>query len=231
VAVLASVRNIPNLKKHRFYNLTLNVGANMLAILLNYRNLVFKKMKLGNIANVQTGYAFRSRLEHEPSGDIAVIQMKDIDDSSLLHTDGTLKVSLPAGKSHHFVREGDLVFRSRGRSNSVAKVGANIGEAVVAAPMLLIRPHNVVPAYLHWFINLPTTQANLAARAEGTSVRMISKEAIQDLDVPLPSKAQQERIIEIASFAQREQALMKDIAVRRKRFTEALLTRFAKNPR
>lgn len=188
-------------------------------------------MKLGDIADVRMGYPFRSRLEHDPAGDVAVIQMKDIDDANLLHTEDATKVSLPEGKGHHLIHEGDLVFRSRGRSNSVALIAADIGEAVLAAPMLLIRPRAVLPAYLHWFINLQTTQANLAALAEGTSVRMISKDALLDLDVPVPSMSRQRRIVDIAALAQREQALMTDIAAQRKRLTDGVLMRYAKNSR
>lgn len=188
-------------------------------------------MKIGDIADVRMGYPFRSRLEHDPAGDVVVIQMKDIDDTNLLHIENAIKVSLPEGKGHHLIHEGDLVFRSRGRSNSVALVAANIGEAVLAAPMLLIRPRSVLPAYLHWFINFPATQVGLAALAEGTSVRMISIDAIKDLDVPVPSMARQRRIVELASLAQREQLLMADIAAQRKRLTEGVLMRYAKNTR
>lgn len=188
-------------------------------------------MKLGDVADVRMGYPFRSRLEHDPAGDVAVIQMKDIDDANLLHTEDAIKVSLPEGKGHHLIHEGDLVFRSRGRSNSVALVAADIGEAVLAAPMLLIRPHAVLPAYLHWFINLPATQASLASLAEGTSVRMISKDALLDVDVPVPSMSRQRRIVDVAVLALREQTLMADIAAQRKRLTEWVLMRYAKNSR
>jgi hypothetical protein len=184
-------------------------------------------MKLSELAEIRTGYPFRSRLEHDPAGDVVVIQMKDIDDASLLHPEYAIKVSLPEGKERHLLQPGDLVFRSRGRSNSVALVASDMGAAVLAAPMLLIRPHGILPAYLHWFINTPSTQAALAAMSEGTSVRMISKDAIQALDVPLPSMAQQRQIMEIAALAQQEQALLTAIAAQRKRMTEGLLLRHA----
>jgi len=180
-------------------------------------------MKLGEIADVRMGYPFRSRLEHDPAGDVAVIQMKDIDETNLLHAENAIRVSLPEGKGHHMIHEGDLVFRSRGRTNSVALVGANIGEAVLAAPMLLIHPRTVLPAYLHWFINAQGVQARLAALAEGTSVRMISKEALKDLEVPMPSKACQRRIVELATLALQEQTLMENIAAQRKKLMEEIL--------
>ena len=185
-------------------------------------------MNLGELAEVQMGYPFRSRLEHDPRGDVAVIQMKNIDDANLLHAQEAIRVTLPRGKTHHLLRAGDLLFRSRGRSNGMARVLEGIGPAVLSAPMLLVRPHDVLPAYLCWYINAPATQARLAALAEGTSVRMISAEALKALDVPLPSKAAQCRIAEAAVLADQEQMLLARIATLRQKVTGHLLMKSAR---
>lgn len=184
-------------------------------------------MNLGELAEVQMGYPFRSRLEHDPQGDVAVIQMKDIDDANLLHAEDAIRVELPKGKTHHLLRVGDLLFRSRGRSNGAAQVLGGIGAAVLSAPMLLIRPHGVLPAYLCWYLNAPATQAQLASMAEGTSVRMISAEALKALDVPLPPKAAQQRIVQAATLAEREQSLMAEIATKRQQLTTHILMQYA----
>jgi len=180
-------------------------------------------MNLGELAEVRMGYPFRSRLEHDPQGNVAVIQMKDIDDANLLHAEEAIRVALPKGKTHHLLRAGDLLFRSRGRSNGAAQVLDGIGPAVLSAPMLLIRPHGVLPAYLCWYINAPATQAQLAALAEGTSVRMISAEALKALDVPLPSLSAQQRIVRAAALAEQEQTLLARIATLRRRLTNHIL--------
>ncbi len=184
-------------------------------------------MNLGEIADVQMGYPFRSRLEHNPSGDVSVIQMKDIDDSNVVHGETAIRIVLPKGKGHHLLRAGDLLFRSRGRSNGAARVLEGIGVAVLAAPMILIRPHGVLPDYLCWFINAPTTQAQFGALSEGTSVRMISAEALKALDVPLPAMAVQQRVIQIAALAEQEQSLMARIAMQRHRLNTRMLMKFA----
>lgn len=173
------------------------------------------------------GYPFRSRLEHDPQGNVAVIQMKDIDDTNLLHAEDAIRVLLPKGKTHHLLRAGDLLFRSRGRSNGAAQVLEGVGPAVLSAPMLLIRPHGVMPDYLCWYINAPATQAQLSALAEGTSVQMISAEALKVLDVPLPSLATQQRIAQAAALAKQEQTLLARIATLRQRLTVHLLMKFA----
>lgn len=173
------------------------------------------------------GFHFRSRLEHDPHGDVAVIQMKDIDETNLLRDKGATRVTLPEGKTRHLLHPGDLLFRSRGRTNGASQVPDNIGAAVLSAPMLLIRPHDVLPEYLCWYINAPDTQAHLAAMAEGTSVRMISTEAIKALDVPLPPLAAQQRIAQAGALATREESLLAEIAARRSYLTNHLLMKIA----
>lgn len=186
-------------------------------------------MNLGQLADVQMGYPFRSRLMHDPVGNIAVVQMKDIDDANQLREDEAIQVTLPIGKEHHLLQPGDLLFRSRGRSNGAALVIHGIRPSVLSAPMLLIRPHGVLPEYLCWFINAPATQSLLAALSEGTSVRMISAEALKALDVPVPPPSRQARIVEIAALAEREQTLLSEIAGQRHRTTHHLLMRHAQN--
>jgi hypothetical protein len=186
-------------------------------------------MNLGELTDVQMGYPFRSRLEHDPRGDIAVIQMKDIDDAHLLHADEAIKVTLPKGKTHHLLRPGDLVFRSRGRNTGAAVVPSGIGAAVLAAPMLLIRrTYGVLPEYLCWFINAPPTQAHFTAFTQGTSVQMIGAEALKALDVLLPSETAQRRIVRAAALATREQTLMAEIVAQRQRLTNHVLMQYAR---
>lgn len=177
------------------------------------------------------GFPFRSRLERDAEGSFAVIQMKDIDEANLLHVEELARVDLAGVSEHHLIRKGDLVFRSRGRTNSVGLVSADVGPAVLAAPMLLIRPVEVLPEYLRWYINLPATQAVLASQAEGTSVRMISKAALEDLELPVPSRRTQQRIVQAADLAVAEQHLLARIAQERKRLADVVLLRYARTAR
>lgn len=188
---------------------------------------------LADIAEVRMGYSFRSRLEADAEGDVAVIQMKDIDDANLLHPEGLARIYMPDLKDRHLVQEGDLLFRSRGVTNSVALVGGCLGRAVLAAPMLLIRPRTeiVEPAYLQWFINHPATQAALAGLAAGTAVKMIGKGVLDGLEVALPPLERQRLIVEVAQLSSREADLMQELRGRRKALIEGILLREAQEAR
>lgn len=190
------------------------------------RNSVIAK-PMGDLAEIQMGYPFRSRLKPDPHGDVIVIQMKDIDDANRVHPEGAIRLSLPGYKSQHLVRRGDLLFRSRGRNNEAALLDTEIGVAVLSAPMLLIRPHAVLPEYLRWFINAPQTQTRLAALAAGTTVQMISTEALKAFEIPIPPKVTQQRIAAAATHADQEQELLARIATLRRRLATHQLMRSA----
>lgn len=184
-----------------------------------------------NIANVQVGYSFRSRLEVSKGGGIAVIQMKDLLDNNTVGCDELIMIDMDKVKDHHLVRKGDLVFRSRGLVSNAAILLENPGMAVVAAPLLRIRvtkPDRVLPEYLNWYLSQREAQIFLTSRAIGTTQKMISKEVLEDLRVVLPPMEKQKKIVELASLAAREQTLSSLLAAKRKQYISMVVTRFAK---
>ncbi len=191
------------------------------------------KKNLGEIAEVKMGVSFRTRLEPDPEGELAVIQMKDIDDTNLLHTEDLIRVREPEYKKEsHFVKKGDLLFRSRGLTNTTSLIATDLQPTVLAAPMMVIRvKKNIIkPVYLQWFLNLPSTQATLAKRAEGTSVRMLSKATLDALEVPVPPLMRQKEIVELANLAAEEERLTQELLKQRQRFIEGFLLRRARDP-
>jgi hypothetical protein len=184
-------------------------------------------MLLAEVADIQMGYSFRSRLEPDPTGDVLVIQMKDVDDANLLHPERATRVRLAAVKPRHLLRAGDIVFRSRGRTYGAALVQEGIGTAVLAGPMLLIRPQSLLPAYLCWLLNSPAVQASLMSLAAGTAVRMVSVETLKALDIPVPDAETQQRICHVASLAAQEERLLNRIGNLRRRATNHLLMKSA----
>ena len=187
------------------------------------------KTELKNIASVLMGYSFRSRLDVKDSGTVAVIQMKDLTDDNRVDCSNLSRVDSDSPKEHHLVRPGDLVFRSRGLTATSAILRDNPGMAVVSAPLLRIRANEkiILPEYLNWFISQTSAQSFLASRVIGTAQKMISKEALESLEVLVPSLEQQHTIMEIAALADREQAILSNLADKRKLYLSKILLRMA----
>jgi len=177
------------------------------------------------------GYSFRSRLEASSSGGVAVIQMKDLLDDNTVGCGDLVKIDMEMVKEHHLVQKGDLVFRSRGHVTTAAVLLEEPGKAVVAAPLLRIRitkPDRVLPEYLNWYISQRDAQIFLTSRAKGTVQKMISKQAIEELEVSLPSLEKQKNIVELASLIAREQNLLQQISEKREKYISTVLMQFAK---
>lgn len=187
------------------------------------------KVPLKQIATVQMGYSFRSRLEQMAAGEIAVIQMKDLTDRNRVDCGDLMRIDMEKLREHHLARPGDLVFRSRGMVTTSAILTDDPGTAVVAAPLLRIRVshRNILPEYLTWFINQRPAQVFLASHAKGTVQQMISKPALESLEVFVPSLERQKAIAELAALGEQEQSLMQKLAERRRQYLSTTLLQLA----
>lgn len=187
------------------------------------------KIVLKNIANVQAGYSFRTRLESMETGSVAVIQMKDLTSTNQVCCDELVKVDMEAPKRHHLVKPGDLIFRSRGLTSNSALLVDDPGNAVLAAPLLRIRITNysILPEYLNWYIGQPPAQSYFASCAEGTALKMISKQSLEKLEVFVPSIARQRLVVELASLAAEEQRILKTLTEKRNLYISFKLLQLA----
>lgn len=187
------------------------------------------EVTLGKIAAIQAGYSFRGRIEAMPTGAVAVIQMKDLTSSNQVDCRELVRVDVNGLKEGHLIVPGDLVFRSRGLTANSALLREDPGIAVLSAPLLRIRvkKDKVLPEYLNWYISQLPAQAYFASCSEGTSIKMISKQSLENLPVPVPSLDRQRRIVEAASLAAAEQRILKDLAEKRNKYIAATLLQLA----
>ena len=187
------------------------------------------KLKLKNIAIISSGVTFRSRIEASPNGTVRVIQMKDLGDDNSVRLEGNTRLEHLKPKPNHFAKPGDIIFRSRGQTNTAALLREGAENTIVAAPLFRVRPDTkkVVAEFLLWWINQPSSQAYLSSRAKGTMVKMISKQELEDLEVSLPSLEQQKKIAEFFSLAMREQHLLEEIKNRKAIYAQGILMQMA----
>ena len=184
------------------------------------------KYKLKDIALVQMGLSFRSRIEPDANGNVAVIQMRDLTEDKLDYRTLTT-FNINNINERHLVQCKDLIFRSRGKTTTATIIDRELGRAVVAAPLFIIRAtsEKVLPEYLYWFINLSSSQAFLHSRATGTAMIMIGKSALDALEIPLPNLETQARIVALADLLNKEQRLMKNLAEQKEKLVKAIQMR------
>ena len=183
------------------------------------------KTKLKNIATIQNGYSFRSRLEKDPYGNVSVVQMKDLTTDNRVNVSGVVISDVKEVKEYHQLRRDDIIFRTRGLDTTACILDEEIENSILAAPLLRIRvdEEKVLPKYLQWYINQSPAQSFLNSRARGTTQKMITKQALEELEVEMPTLDRQNLIIELANLSNQEQSLLTDLAQKKKEYISAIL--------
>ncbi len=183
--------------------------------------------KLSDLVTIVTGVMTRSYNKSVPGG-VRVVQMKDLDTHNEIDVNQLATIELKSFPSSHLLQEGDILFRSRGMTNTAVCFRGTV-EAILAAPMLRLQviDDTVTPEYISWFINQPKTQRWLSSHAEGTSVKMIGKKILDDLPVPVPDRKTQDQILALHTLSMREQSLLTAIKQNRKKQISGILGQIA----
>src|SRR5207247_1461854 len=110
------------------------------------------KRVLKDVAEIRTGYPFRAKVEPVPQGSHAVIQIKDFDPDRRLLTEGLDRVQFTKPVDKHLVREGDVLFLSRGHRPFASAVPAGLPATVAASYFFVLKvtDKDVSPDYLAW---------------------------------------------------------------------------------
>jgi hypothetical protein len=177
-------------------------------------NIMFndaKSVRLGDCVVLHGGYPFRGPVEHHPEGDVAVVQMKDLDQELGVNWAGASRTFLPGRKTPEWLQGGDVLFVARGNRFFASALGPPPQQAVCGAHLFHLRvepAQRLLPNFLAWQINQPPVQRQLAAAAEGSSQLSIRRAEIESITIALPTTDQQSQIIALAEGAQQERVLL-----------------------
>lgn len=176
---------------------------------------------LSDLADVRGGYAFRSALEHDPDGDIRVLQMKDVQPQTVITPDNLTAIAWPTRAEPPLLQPGDIAVVARGVSNHAVLFNSPL--AVVASnPFFVVSPKaaNVLPAYLCWVINLPHSQRQL--ERSGSAIQALNKASLLSLPIPLPPLAEQHKLLALQALWDEEDRLIERLQATRAQLTQGL---------
>ena len=207
--------------------------------------------KVAEVATIRNGFAFRGRIESEDDGDTRVIQPSDLtrnlgdtidldcviqvgnalDPDSLVQYLVLDKRELicrklgKKGKRYH-LGVNDILFSSRGsRQIAYRPVCVPFSEEPVVSShglfVITAIQKKIEPAYLHWVLNTRSVQRRIEVYKEGTSISFISERNLGAVEIPLPSKTKQKKIVELISLQERRARLRRQLVEKDKKIIEA----------
>ena len=192
------------------------------------------KARIKDIAGIQIGYQFRKGMLAHPNGTHCVIQARDIDEqrNHRLRTADLERTTPKTDPSRYLLRNGDVLFLSKGRRNSATLVEglAEERDTIAAGHFFIVRPDTdrVRPDYLAWAINASKSKAYLQNVARGSGMPFVAKDAFENMSIDLPNLETQYRIVKLHRLAARESRLLEELRHKRSELIEGICTNAAR---
>ncbi|MBN1118659.1 MAG: restriction endonuclease subunit S [Bacteroidales bacterium] len=181
--------------------------------------------KLKNIVQeIKTGFSFRTKIIHDPEGNVAIIQFKDMTNNykNIGEIDTWLKRK--EFKSDHFLQKEDILFIAKGINNHAIvfdKEYAAIASSVFF--VIVVDKAKVLPGYLAWYMNQKPFQSEINSLRSGSSTLNINKKTLEEMSVVVPDMETQNIIVNIGHLAIREHKILTLLSEKRNQIVEQKL--------
>ena len=177
-----------------------------------------KKIKLKDTAEIISGVYLKS----VPTGEILCLQVKDLAMSSPQTTAARTEYSPKL--ENYMLRKGDLLFAAKGVTYICKLFNLNI-PALPSTTLYAIRLKSnlITPEFLCWYLNHPSVVAEIKTMQLGSTVPVINKSALENLEIPIPNLKTQQIVVKLSEMQKREEALLKEIAEKRVQITNQIL--------
>lgn len=180
-------------------------------------------VKLVDIAVIRAGYSFREGLSKVASGDLPVVQFKDIERASVDDLSTCVHISSEKIKSSHFLKFKDVLFSNRGNYKSAV---FNVKFPCIASGVFFVmsvKNKRFLPEYVAAFLNSSDGQNALMSRQNASGVQAIIKSELEQIDIPLISIDKQKKIVELAALFQQEAAIIGKIQQKKKKLIDFII--------
>lgn len=187
-------------------------------------------IKLGEIADIRSGYTLREAMIPMPEGDVRILQIKDFK----LDWQQNHKV-LPAiiweqNAAPPLLEQGQIVLAARGNRNVTTVYRGSF--SVVATNQFLIitlkkKESEIVPEYLGWLLNHPMIQKQF--NRSGSNIQLVTKAALLNVLVPVPTIKAQRQICQLQCIMQQEEDLINQLQNNRRQLEAGILQKLFKD--
>jgi len=195
---------------------------------------VVKICNLKYLAKIRTGVTLREAIKPVDNGSISIIQIRDVRSNNEIDYQGITKTELRNIKSDLFLKKGDILLRAKGSNRGAAIFELEQGNFQAANQFWIISVNEdeILPEYLHWFINQKRTQHRLARNSQGpnstTIASAITASAINNLEIIVPAMEKQQSIAKLQKLYRKEEMLIQDLITNRKQMMNAIISDLTK---
>jgi restriction endonuclease S subunit len=121
---------------------------------------------------------------------------------------------------NHILNAGDVLFVAKGRDFFAITFDNKFYPAVASTTFLVlqVRSKDVLPEYISWFLNHPSTQKLIWKLAKGSAMPSISKSLLEQMEISIPTISKQNTILELYKLQLQEKKIHKQIGKLRQEY-------------
>ncbi len=160
---------------------------------LKFQESNVKKQELGTVASVFRGKAISKK---DPNGNIAVVNISNIGEYEVDYDTLEYIDEEERKVSNYILKEGDLLIPARGTAIRVAMFKQQPFLCIASSNVIVIRAtdESLSTTYLKIFLDSPLGRKMLITRQQGTTVMNISYKELNNIEIPLPTREEQNSI-------------------------------------
>jgi Type I restriction modification DNA specificity domain len=110
----------------------------------------------------------------------------------------------------NYLETGDILLATKGIDHFAVLYDGRYSPAIASSVFTVLRikdTNTILPTYLQWYLNHPATSKKLVAASQGTSMPLITRDVIEQLEVPIPSLERQRLILQARRLQQQAMQL------------------------
>ena len=164
---------------------------------INKENLQKKnKVSLDQLVEIKRGFNVTQRNE-TAVGKYLAIKVVDINDKKI-NKDKLSHINIPTNPSRYLLKKNDLLLSTRGTLGKVAMIDEDNTNMVATANLVALRAksNNINMKWLMYYLSSPMGKFEIFQAASGTAISTISPSDLRNIQIPVISKADQDRAVE-----------------------------------
>ena len=186
-------------------------------------------VQLSKLVRIQPGYLSRGRVRSVPDGTHRLLQAKDLSADGDVSLENAVRFHPERRPELYQVSRGDVLVIARGQEHKAHCIDENLPNTLAAFSFYILRSDlsRILPSYLAWWLNLPPIQAQINAESRGTGISYISRQALENLRVQVPTLTVQRDLERILELWHRIKAIRRRLDEKREQYIQLVCQRAA----
>lgn len=162
------------------------------------------------IANVISGYTFRSAINPNTTGGIPLLQSKNIKGDSIILDKDLTKTSFKTTRTNSFAKNNDVVISTRGSFRSAVVKSTKEILASSSVYILHLTDNQILPEFLSLYLNSSRGNRNLQNITTGSTIKSILRSDLENIKIPTPPLSTQKNLIKLSQNQKKQAKLLND---------------------